>query len=207
MLNELFTGAVPHGTEYQQIASVSKAHAYLDDIVALMLRQSPRDRPTSIAALKGLIQRYEGEAVTLQRLSEINATVIPESQIDDPLALEPPKLVNVGWDAGRLTLTLDRPVTGGWIDALNNMKSYTSVMGIGPQTFSFRGHQASVPVSDTDAQRVIDYFKTWLPLASHTLRTNLLEAATKRQHAMKVKLLQQREQEERRLRANRALKI
>jgi serine/threonine protein kinase len=110
ILNEMFTGLVPHGTEYRSIAQSAENMGFLDAIVAKMLRQTPAERPSSIAELKGLIRKYETEAVSLQRLSEIEGTVIKEGEIDEPLALTPPKLIGADWNRGTLTLTLDRPV-------------------------------------------------------------------------------------------------
>jgi eukaryotic-like serine/threonine-protein kinase len=55
MLNEMFTGVVPQGTEYRLIGQVAKEQGFLDAMVASMLRQTPADRPASIAEIKGLI--------------------------------------------------------------------------------------------------------------------------------------------------------
>jgi serine/threonine protein kinase len=110
MLNELFTGQVPHGTDYQTIAVTAADFAFLDPVVASMIRQNPAERPPSVVAVKQAIQKYRAEAVSLQRLSEISKTVIKVGDIDDPLAQESPKLIGADWSEGRLTLTLDRPV-------------------------------------------------------------------------------------------------
>ena len=64
-----------------------------------------------MADVKGLIQRYKAEAVSLQRLSEIDGTVIKSAQVDEPLAETPPKLMDADWDGANLTLLLDRPLT------------------------------------------------------------------------------------------------
>lgn len=126
MLNEMFTGVVPHGTGYQTIASVSPGLGFLDEVVARMIRQAPGERPGSIADVKILIQRHQMEAVSLQRLSKITDAVIKADQIDDPLAREPPKLIGASWNAGVLTLKLDRPVTQDWVHALHNMGNHTA---------------------------------------------------------------------------------
>ena len=166
MLNEMFTGAVPQGTEYRLIGQAAKEQGFLDAIVATMIRQAPEERPGSIAEIKGLIQRHQSEAVTLQRLSQIEGTVIKVSEIDTPLALTPPRLVDADWDRGRLVLTLDRPVTRQWIDALHQMDSYSSVLGKPPQVFAFHDNQAVVDAKEHEVQMVVDNFKTWLPMAS-----------------------------------------
>ena len=80
MLNEMFTGIVPHGTDYRTIASVADQFGFLDPIVAQMMRHEPAQRPVSIAAVKQLVQKYQAEAVSLQKLDKlrhVNAGWIP----------------------------------------------------------------------------------------------------------------------------------
>ena len=141
ILNEMFTGVVPQGTEYRSIASVSEELAFLDDIVAKLLRQAPQERPDSVGELKGLIQRYRSEAVAVQRLSQIDATVIRAGEIHDPLAHEPPRLVSFEWDGQQLTLILDREVSREWIEALRNMGNYSSEFGKPPEIAQREGWQ------------------------------------------------------------------
>ena len=207
MLNELFTGAVPHGTEYRLVRQASSQWGYLDPIVAKMLRQSPADRPGSIADLKGLLLRQGAEAVSFQKLSQIDATVIKAAEIDEPLAETPPKLISADWDGARLTLTLDRPVTPQWISALQNMGSFTSVLGKGPNTFSFHGSLAFVDARDYQVQSLVDHFKQWLPMASRTLKSNLQQEAQRQEAATRERLRREREAEEQRLRVIRNIRI
>jgi len=207
ILNEMFTGIVPHGTDYKLIGRVAQEQGFLDDIVERMLRQSLTDRPGSIAELKGMIQRYQAEAVSLQRLSAINGTVIKAIEIDEPLAERPPKLIDADWRGGQLVLILDRPVTAEWVNALHRMGSYTSVYGKPPQVFAFNGKQATVPAAEHDIPRIIEYFKLWLPAASLNLKAILEENAQKQDAARKEQLRREREAEERRLRILRNIKI
>jgi eukaryotic-like serine/threonine-protein kinase len=137
ILHEMFTGDIPLGTGHRRIADVAPERAYLDTLIDLMRRQSPEERPPSIADVKGLVQKYEYEAASLQRLSRINGTVIKSSQIDEPLADVPPRLVSFDWDRGQLTLILDRPITPAWKTAFYNMGSYSSLLGP-PRTVRIR---------------------------------------------------------------------
>jgi serine/threonine protein kinase len=208
ILNEMFTGAVPHGTQYRLIENVDKQFAFLDPLVASMLAQSPTGRPGTIGEVKGLIQRYRTEAVSLQRISQVDGNVIKASEIDDPLAQDPPRLVHADWDRGRLTLTLDRPVTPQWIEALNNnMASYRSVMGKPPASFSFQGKQASVGATEHEVQTVIDHFKDWLPKATQALKHRLESEARRQEAQLRERLRREREEEEKRLRVLRNIRI
>ncbi|BDU72954.1 serine/threonine-protein kinase [Mesoterricola silvestris] len=208
MLNEMYTGAVPHGTDYKTIASVFPEMGFLDEIVTKMLKQQPQDRPGSIAEIKALIQRYQSKAVSLQRLSKIDNTVIPEGKVDDPLAFEPPKLVNFDWDGENLTLILDRPVSYEWIAAVKDLRgSYSSVMGKGPETFFFKGNRATVAAQEYQVQQIIDLFKPWLPMATQRLRQKLEDANQRAEAERKTKQRQEREAEERRVNLLRNIRI
>jgi serine/threonine protein kinase len=207
MLHEMYTGDVPLGTGHRRIADVAPASAYLDALIDLMRRQSPDERPATVADIKGIIQRYEYEAVTLQRLSKINGTVIKSREIDEPLAEVPPRLVNFEWDRGQLTLILDRPITSEWKNALYQMGSYSSVMGKPPGAFVFNGNRAVVMAQEHEIQPIIDHFKGWLPLASRTLKSLLEQAARKEEADRKEQLRRERAAEEQRLRVLRSIRI
>lgn len=207
ILNEMFTGAVPQGTEYRLISSVSEELNFLDEIVAKMLRQVPQERPGSIQELKGLIQRYRAEAVAVQRLSRFDATVISAQEIDEPLAHEAPRLLAADWNGRQLTLTLDREVSRDWVGALHNMGSHSSVMGKPPTAFSFQGNLASVDVEEHQVQPAIDHFKEWLPMATRTLKYQLEQAAQRQEAERREQLRHEREAEEQRLRVLRNIKI
>lgn len=207
ILNEMFTGEVPQGTDYRQISQVAAAEGFLDSIVAMMIRQAPEERPGSIAEVKGLVQRHQAEAVSLQRLSTIDGTVIRADKIDAPLAETPPNLVGFDWAHGRLTLKLDRSVTREWVDALHQMGSFSSIVGKPPQVFSFRDNEAFVDAEEYQIQQVIDLFKTWLPLATQNLKSTLEQAAQRLERARKEQLRLEREAEDQRLRVLRKIKI
>ena len=205
--NEMFTGEVPYGTDYRLVAERSPERTYLDDIIADMLKQAPKERPATIAEIKGLIQRYEAEAVSLQRLSTIKDTVVKSDEIDDPLALEPPRLIDFDWDNGQLTLILDRPVSEAWARALRQIGSYTCVMGIPPTMFEFRRDRAIVPVREESVQGVIDHLKQWLPIATREYKYKLEQAVAASEALSREELRRLREAEERRLRVLRDVKI
>ena len=97
------------------ILTVAKDYGFLDPIVAQMIKQSPADRPASILDVKRLVQHHRAEAINLQKLSQVTQMVIPAGSVDEPLAHEPPVLVDASYDGSLLTLLLDRPVNIEWI--------------------------------------------------------------------------------------------
>ena len=207
ILNEMFTRTIALGTDFPKIEGVAPTYGFLDSIVEQMLRQSPTQRPVSIREVKHLIQRHRSEAVSLQRLSEIKGRVIKATDVDEPLADVPPVLTGAEWNAGLLTLFLDRPVNGQWINALRNMGSFSALAGKDPRAFIFHGNTATVSAVENEIQQIIDYFKGWLPVASETLKSILEREAIGKDRAEKFALLQQLRAEEERLRINKRIQI
>jgi serine/threonine protein kinase len=210
ILNELFTGSVPHGTRYATIEKAAKEHADLDALVTDMLAQSPQHRPTSIAIVKGRIRRYAMEAVSAQKLSKITKTVVKADEIDDPLADNPLVVVGIDWQPnGVLTVFLDREVNPNWVRAFRNMGSYTSVYGLGPEQFTFQPNGTAIVsgVQEHSVQDVINHFKVWLPRTSQILKQHLKEEAVKQARAERVRLQSERQAEEARLRVLRNIRI
>ena len=207
ILNEMFTGLVPHGTYYRVIGDVANEFGFLDQLVVRMLSQDPGNRPANIGEIKGLIQRYQTEAVSVQRISAIDGSVVKSTEVDEPLALDPPRLINADWNRGALILTLDRPVTPEWVEALFRMGSYSSVLGKPPMSFTFSGQHATVSAGQHEVQAVIDSFKSWLPQATRTLRQSLEDAASRRENEQRERLRRERADEEARLRVLRGIKI
>jgi hypothetical protein len=132
--------------------------------------------------------------------------VIKASEIDEPLALVPPKLIDADWNQGQLTLILDRPVTADWIRALQGVNT-THLVGKEPIAFTFRGDKATIGAKEHEVQQLINYFKAWLPVASQNLKYLLEEKGRREESAQKERLKLERENEEQRLRIKRNIKI
>lgn len=207
MLNELFTGSVPHGTEYRLIVADTPEFGFLDPIVSQMIRQNPSERPDSISAVKWLIQKHQIEAVSLQKLSELEKVVIPAGEVDDPLAHQPPKLIGAYHDNGVLYLELDREVSSNWVLAFHYVESDKPVPGISSRYFRFNGVEAKVGVGGPRAQIVIDHFKEWLPKATDELKSTLEREAARAESEYRQHLQIEQELERRRFEVNSSLRI
>lgn len=176
MMNEVFTGEVPHGTDFKQIASVFPELEYIDQMVVRMLRQNPNERPKAIADVKIGLEVFKQDLFQRQSLSANRQTVIKVGEVEDSLAHDPPRLVDFSWNGATLELIMDRPVHGEWVVALHNVGNYMSVWGKPPQAFVFAGDRARISAQQHEIQPIIDHFKAWLPAATASLKTRL-EAA------------------------------
>lgn len=173
ILNELITGEVPSGTNFRKISDVVDDLTYLDAIIDKMLEQNPKSRFDSIENIKReLIARGE-EHITLQKISALENTVIPASEVDDPIAKDPMRITNVDWSDNVLTIELNHPVNKTWNWALLNMGNYGSLMGKGPENFQFRGNKGFISTRANDVQQIIDFFKQWLPRANQVYENRL----------------------------------
>jgi len=207
ILNEMFTGTPPHGNAYKTISQVVPEFGFLDSIVSQAIRQSPEERQASVEQVKTQIMKVQFDAVTQQRLDKAKNEVVTAGTIDDELATTPPRLIRAEWNRGQLTLTLDKIVSRGWIQAFYNMGSFRALVGADPGRFVFDGNVTRVDVPEHQAQTVVDNFKEWLPKATDVLRQRLEEAERERIRALREHLRREREAEEQNLRVSRTLRI
>jgi eukaryotic-like serine/threonine-protein kinase len=173
MLNELFTGEVPHGTKFRQINGVAIEYSYLDPIVDRMLAQVPAERYESIESIKNDLIARGNEFIALQKVSETKKKVVLITEVDDPLIEDPMRIVNVDWKDKRLTIELNHVANSTWKWAFLNMGGYQSLMGKGPEYFTINGNKASIDATSVQAQKVIDHFKEWLPLVNRVYENKL----------------------------------
>jgi serine/threonine protein kinase len=208
ILNELFTGEIPLGSGHKTIASVASEYSYLDELVEQMRRQSPGERPSSIAQIKQQLIAHRNDFVSHQRISNLRNTVIPERELDDPLILDPIHLVNADYDKqSRLILNLSQPINETWGIALRSFGGHTSVFGKGPETFSLRGSSASVPASENEVQDIIRYFKEWLPRVNQKYKEIIVSEKKKREEETRRNLQAELAEEERIQRIRRSIQI
>jgi serine/threonine protein kinase len=207
ILNEIFTGQIPQGTGYRTISSVSPDFSYLDDIVAKMIRQIPSDRPNSISDVKQILKNRGADYVSEQKLSQLKSIVIPASEIDDPLVVTLLKITGFDWSNGLLTLILSQPVNQKWRSALLNMGSYTSVQGGGPERFEFKGNHALIRSEERSVQAIINYFKSWIPLATRKYEQDLRDERSREEKQRLQEIKMEIEEEEVKVRLRQNIKI
>ena len=167
ILNEMFTGKVANGTDFTQVHQVNEEYSYLDKLISEMIRQSPDQRPSSIGEIKQKLIGYGNEFIIQQKISDLENTVIPVSDIDDPLIINPPKLIDFGYQNGNLILILSNVINPLWAWSLRNMGYYQSIRDKEPKHFKITGNKAIIPArNEKEAQALVDHFKTWLPKAN-----------------------------------------
>jgi len=207
ILNEMFTGKVPQGTGYKNIGGISPDYRYLDELILEMLRQSPSERPSTIEVIKNLLIAKKNEFITQQRVSNLTRTIIKASDIDDPLIIDPPRLVDADWIKGLLTLKLSCQVNPKWVWALQNMGSYHSAYGKDPLAFRISGNIASINAEEREVQNIIDHFNKWLPMANSVYAQKIRQEMREDEERRRQEIQRQLKEEETRLRVLKNIKL
>jgi eukaryotic-like serine/threonine-protein kinase len=207
ILNEMFTGKLAHGVDFTRIGDTEEQYSYLDDLVDNMLKQSPGQRTASVADIKRLLIARKNEFVTMQKVSNLKKIVIPEGEIDDPLIIYPPQLMDAKWENDQLTLTLDQHVNPNWVQCFQNPGSHQAILGKGPETFRFAGNLIKISSDGHDAQELINYTKQYINMANRNYKI-LVERLTKEKKAKEeMELKRNIEFEEKTLSVNKNLQI
>jgi serine/threonine protein kinase len=161
VLNEMFTREVPQGTGFKRIGSVAPAFGYLDELVELMIRQNPDERPRSIRALKEELIGRQNEFVRFQQLDALKTKVIPESEPNDPLISDPIQAVEkLDYVGGVMTLRLNRAVNREWEACFRRCATSYSA-NISASLISFSGDKVMLRSDPYFLQKLIDYFKQY----------------------------------------------
>ena len=151
---------------------MEKSYAYLDAVIERMIQQDRSERYENVAEIKVDLMGHKHKYIHQQELLKARSIVVMRSENTDPLVDEPPQLMSATWDNGDgiLNLNLTCSVNQKWIEAMQNMHARNSVMGKGPENFRISGNTASIASDETTNQRIIDYFKQWLPVINATYK-------------------------------------
>ena len=111
-----------------------------------------------------------------QKLETLTQEVFPAISFTDPLIEDPVRIIDADWANGVLEITLNQNVTKEWVHCVSK-GGHNSLMGHGPETFKYTGNQAHTTVRADIADKVLDYFRQWLPNANACYKREKEEAA------------------------------
>jgi len=198
ILNELFTGEVPHGSSYTLISKRTPDYAYLDSLVEQMIAQNPADRPQTIEEVKRILISAKNQFVAFQKVDSLRGTVITASEITDPVVRDPIRVLSGNWDDEHLIFELSQAPPRQWQEIVLHGGG-TYFMNYPPTSIVFRGNHAFWAASENTAQQQIDQFKERVGRANDQYARQVEEEARRRDAAERRQLEEAREAEERRL--------
>lgn len=206
ILNEMFTGAVPHGVGYKTIASVAPEFAYIDLLVEQMIQNDAGARSDSIDTIKKELIARGNAFIALQQVDKITKEVVPAFEAEKFDSIE---IVAADWDEGRLILDLNRVPEIGWVQRYKqpNSSSWGSIMGAGPEYFQFYRNKAIVEADEQSADKILEYAKGYIEMANRGYQNDLKSKARKEEQAYREKLKLEQAAAEARARVVRRLKV
>ena len=199
MLNEMLTGEVAHGAGYRTIGSIAPGLAYLDEIVERMIQQDPAKRPASIAEVKSQLIARGNHFVAQQKLDELRRTVVPVSEITDPMVNDPPQLIGVDYRDRHLVFKLSKSISREWSDAFRTGEGARYIPGHGPRDIAMEGDTLRVRALPGQEQLLVDMFKEYVAAANRVYERTIRQRLETAQQEERNRLRQQAKEEQTRL--------
>jgi serine/threonine protein kinase len=173
ILNEMYTGVVLQGHGHREIKDIAPEYSYLDEIVDKMVQQDREKRLVSIDKVKELIQIYQNEIITRQKLDALNNEVVPAGKITDVIYNSPMKIVYPNYKDGMLEIKLNHKVNPKWEQAFQSVRPHNSTNSVSPVRFQFRDDTASIYIQPNEAEYAWKYFEQYLQTTAIVYRQNL----------------------------------
>lgn len=205
ILNEMFTGLVPHGTGYKKIADVATEYAYLDTLVERMIQQSSAARHPTIEDVKKDLIGRRNTFVALQQIDLKKHEVIP---LSSPQEFVPLKVVEIDWQKGNIVFSLNKIPEQGWLQRFRDPRGgYSYMLGYDVNAFQFSRGCCVVHAEEQVAQQVVDTFNGYIQKANLGYQIDLQEAARQRELEQRRKLEQEIKESEEKARILRKIKF
>lgn len=198
ILNELFTGKVPVGSGYKLISQSAQQYAYLDPIVDRMIDQDPDHRFASIDELKKEISKQGELQLSRQKLAELDNTVISVETPDDPLISDPIKIIDVDWNNGTATVTLNRAPNMSWSNVYRNMGTFQYSSMFHPNNITFSMNQATFSCESQQLQGFVNFVKGWLENTNKGYAKYEAKRLSREEASLQQKLAAEKQAEEER---------
>ena len=138
ILNEMFTGTIIYGVNYQTIASVNKDYGYLDEVVSKLICQYPEERLYPVDKIAIEILALQKKAENTKALLKL-ASEQPVEDLEEEI-IQPPRIIDISYEDGYLKLKLQGlpPRHDIWFSFLTDGKySYSSIADYAPYRLHF----------------------------------------------------------------------
>lgn len=202
LLNEMFTHEVPQAGGYKTIEDVNPGYAYLDRLFEQLFQQNPHDRLYPEAEILKNMALFAEQANFEKEKKRLQQTVIKMEGVDESNY----SVISVKYDKGRLMFDLGKRINDMWLQVLNNeLGSYTSILGYGPEKVSKMGDSVLVmPLSsgeqESTIRSIVGNVKDWVRKANPIYNSKMkrqAELELKAKEQEKARRLKEMEQENR----------
>jgi serine/threonine protein kinase len=211
ILNEMFTGQVPQGSDYKLIRSVAPQFGYLDEIIERMIRQDPERRPASLAVVKDQMITSGSEFVARQKLDSIRKIVVPAASPEDLLGGADVMVTGFSFTPGTpgyLNFRFEPTPPAEWVGILYALGDYRSFVGLAePARMEMVSDKtAMVPANEKIVVEAAQMVREWAASTNREYRKTLEEKAAEMERLNLQRLRQERARLEEQARAMERLK-
>jgi serine/threonine protein kinase len=188
ILNEMFTGHVPQGTDYKNIKSVSPQFEYLDPLVALMIKQQPEDRLQSVQVVKEELIGRGNQFIAFQRLDALKKEIVPASKLNDQIVDDPIRAIEtVDYKSSTLTLRLNRGVNPKWQSCFRHRATAFNA-NFSASAVVFQADTANLHVDEYHLPMAMTMFKQYCEAANEEYAKQVTEEHHQNQLQMRAQL-------------------
>lgn len=169
ILNEMFTRKVVHGTSFVKIGDSQPEFGFLDNFVDILIKQLPKDRPTSANAVRtellariNLAKSEKTISILMQPRSD-ETRMIRDNIYNDPIRIETVNFINPN-----LVFKVNQQINEEWTQLFNEVSNAARVKEMGYPWY--------IPEKDTILFQITgnqNYQKITDDLKLHINNTNL----------------------------------
>jgi len=198
ILNQMYTGEIPAGTQFRRVQSVAPSFSFVDELIEQMIRQDPAQRP-SIAGVKQQLLARQQQFVSLQKIHELTKQVVPLEVVGDPLVVDPIRPIKFDYENEELLVTLSQIPNPQWIELFQSQATQQFV-GMGPKQSRFHRGLLVVPVRKNIVVQQKAYVEGWIRNANglyeESVKRNIALQKRERELALQQELEKERERQE-----------
>jgi hypothetical protein len=172
-----------------------------------MLNNDPNKRPKDIDTIKSDLIAHRNTFVSQQKLRQLEKTIVPKYESEDPLINNPVKIASVDYSNGMLFLKLSPKANSSWIGIYHSMSEFSYSSTCHPKLFNVTTDQADVRVAEEDVQETVNFFKGYLDRANQDYKNYVQNNLQEQERAERKRLEAEIENEKIRQRVIGNLKI
>ena len=191
LLNEMYTGHIPQGTGFRTIKDIFPEHEYLDGLVDKMIQQQPEQRPASVRHIKEELIWRGIQFVNSQHLDRLKNEVVPDTEINDPLVIEPIRPVGIeDYSNNTLIVRLSKEVNPKW-EACFRRRATRYSTHMSSAMIRFQRNTAQITAAERFVQDGVDFLKEYCEAANeeyaNQIRREHVEELSRKVGALKAR--------------------
>lgn len=170
ILNEMFTGSIPQGEDYKKIRDVNPDYDFLDGLVSLLIKHHKEARLQPIEkVILDIGARIKNKNIEDKLKKEIERK-IDESELKDPLIIDPIRIINAEVRGNKLFFKLNQSTNGLWIQCFQSFVANGNISNYPKEAYHIDDNNISVILRNDYNERLLTelgrFLKGWISIAN-----------------------------------------